>query len=197
MPSESVWFEQVDIALVDYISAVVKLPNNKGVLTSVPVTIRKPDEDFKVEVYPCITLYNLYSNRNDLRYNPERQVVKRDSFNPTLVVEDSAIPYDLTYQIDFWAKKQSEMNEMTRLWLSHNPDKYINLPVKDVSGNQRNSFMLQTEGIKKSDFISGDKRLFHSFLTYRIWVELDERVDITTPMITTVINRVDVLTGKD
>ena len=54
--SESVWFEQVDTALINYIKGIVKLPNSNGVLTSVPVKIRKPDEDFKIEEYPCITL---------------------------------------------------------------------------------------------------------------------------------------------
>lgn len=184
MPSESVWFEQVDTALIEYISNVVKLPNSKGTKVSMPINIRKPDEDFKIEVYPCITLYNLYSHRNDVRYNPERQFIKRDYENSKLDVEASAVPYDLSYQMDFWSKKQSEMNEMTRLWIAHNPEKYINLPVKDMSGNQRNSFMLQTEDIKKSDLISGDKRLFHSFITYKIWVELDERIGETKPMIT-------------
>ena len=59
--SESVWFEQVDTALIDYIKGIVKLPDASGVLTPVPVKVRKPDEDFKIEEYPCITLYNLYS----------------------------------------------------------------------------------------------------------------------------------------
>lgn len=187
MSSESVWFEQVDTALVEYISGIVKLPDSTKSLVSVPVTIRKPDEDFKVEEYPCISLYNLYSNRNEMRYNPERQVVSRNVEDKVMVVEASAIPYDLEYQIDFWSKLQSEMNEMLRLWLSHNPDKYINLPVKDVSGNDRNSFMLQTEGLKKSDLITGDKRLFHSFITYKIWVELDEHIGSELPMVTQVV----------
>lgn len=184
MSSESVWFEQVDSALIEYIRGIVKLSNEKGELTPIPTKVRKPDEDFKIEVYPCITIYNLYSHRNELRYNPERQIVSRDVANALIRTEPGAIPYDLLYQIDFWAKMQSDMNNMLRLWVGHNPDKYINLPVKDMSGTNRNSFMLQTEDIKKSDLLSGDKRLFHSFITYKIWVELDEKISVEKPMIT-------------
>lgn len=174
--SESVWFEQVDTALINYIKGIVKLPNSNGVLTPVPVKVRKPDEDFKIEEYPCITLYNLYSKRDEERYFPDTVVVERDLDNNKIVEEKSAIPYSLFYQIDFWSRQQSQMNDMTRLWLGHHPDKYFNLPVKDLSGNDRDSFVLMTDDLKKSDFLTDTKRTFHSVLTYKVWVEIDEHL---------------------
>ena len=174
--SESVWFEQVDTALINYIKGIVKLPNSNGVLTPVPVKIRKPDEDFKIEEYPCITLYNLYSVRDEERYFPDTVVVERDVDNHRLIEEKSAIPYSLFYQIDFWSRQQSQMNDMTRMWLGHHPDKSFNLPVKDLSGNNRDSFVLMTDDLKKSDFLTDTKRTFHSVLTYKVWVEIDERI---------------------
>lgn len=174
--SESVWFEQVDTALINYIKGIVKLPNSNGVLTPVPVKIRKPDEDFKIEEYPCITLYNLYSVRDEERYFPDTVVVERDFDNHKLIEEKSAIPYSLFYQIDFWTRQQSQMNDMTRMWLGHHPDKCFNLPVKDLSGNNRDSFVLMTDDLKKSDFLTDTKRTFHSVLTYKVWVEIDERI---------------------
>ena len=174
--SESVWFEQVDTALINYIKGIVKLPNSNGVLTPVPVKIRKPDEDFKIEEYPCITLYNLYSVRDEERYFPDTVVVERDVDNHRLIEEKSAIPYSLFYQIDFWSRQQSQMNDMTRMWLGHHPDKCFNLPVKDLSGNNRDSFVLMTDDLKKSDFLTDTKRTFHSVLTYKVWVEIDERI---------------------
>lgn len=174
--SESVWFEQVDTALINYIKGIVKLPNSNGVLTPVPVKIRKPDEDFKIEEYPCITLYNLYSVRDEERYFPDTVVVERDFDNHKLIEENSAIPYSLFYQIDFWSRQQSQMNDMTRMWLGHHPDKCFNLPVKDLSGNNRDSFVLMTDDLKKSDFLTDTKRTFHSVLTYKVWVEIDERI---------------------
>lgn len=174
--SESVWFEQVDTALINHIKGIVKLPNSNGVLTPVPVKIRKPDEDFKIEEYPCITLYNLYSVRDEERYFPDTVVVERDFDNHRLIEEKSAIPYSLFYQIDFWSRQQSQMNDMTRMWLGHHPDKCFNLPVKDLSGNNRDSFVLMTDDLKKSDFLTDTKRTFHSVLTYKVWVEIDERI---------------------
>lgn len=183
--SESVWFEQVDTALIDYIKSVVKLPNSKGELVSVPVTVRKPDEDFKVESYPCITIYNLYSVRDEVRYYPDPVVVSRDTEGKTLVQEMAAIPYNLYYQIDFWSRLQSQMNDMTRLWIGHNPDRSFNLSLKDMSGNSRDSFVLLTDDLKKSDLLDGKDRTFHSMMTYRVWVEIDEKIQKVTPMITT------------
>ena len=174
--SESVWFEQVDTALINYIKGIVKLPNSNGVLTPVPVKIRKPDEDFKIEEYPCITLYNLYSVRDEERYFPDTVVIGRDFDNHKLIEEKSAIPYSLFYQIDFWTRHQSQMNDMTRMWLGHHPDKCFNLPVIDLSGNNRDSFVLMTDDLKKSDFLTDTKRTFHSVLTYKVWVEIDEHI---------------------
>lgn len=174
--SQSVWFEQVDTALINYIKGIVKLPNSNGVLTPVPVKVRKPDEDFKIEEYPCITLYNLYSKRDEERYFPDTVVVERDLDNNKIIEERSAIPYSLFYQIDFWSRHQSQMNDMTRMWLGHHPDRCFNLPVKDLSGNDRDSFVLMTDDLKKSDFLTDTKRTFHSVLTYRVWVEIDERI---------------------
>lgn len=184
--SESVWFEQVDTALINYIKGIVKLPNSNGVLTPVPVKIRKPDEDFKIEEYPCITLYNLYSVRDEERYFPDTVIVERDVDNHRLTEEKSAIPYSLFYQIDFWSRQQSQMNDMTRMWLGHHPDKCFNLPVKDLSGNNRDSFVLMTDDLKKSDFLTDTKRTFHSVLTYKVWVEIDERIRTEGYLITEV-----------
>ena len=182
--SESVWFEQVDVALINYIKGIVKLPNDNGVLTPVPVKVRKPDEDFKIEEYPCITLYNLYSTRDELRYYPDKVVVERDYEKNKLIEERGAIPYNLFYQLDFWSTKQSQMNDMTRMWLGHHPDKCFNLPVKDLSGQNRSSFVLMTDDLKKSDFLTETKRTFHSVLTYRVWVEIDERIRNESDMLT-------------
>lgn len=186
LTSESVWFEQVDIALIKHIQETVRLPNNHLVLTPVPVKVRKPDEDFKIEEYPCITIYNLYSLRDEVRYCPDDVVVARDSEANTLIKEKSAIPYSLYYQIDFWARNQSQMNDMTRMWLGYHPDRCFNLPVKDISGNDRSCFVLMTDDLKKSDFLSGIQRTFHSSLTYRVWVEIDEKLRSESPMVTAI-----------
>lgn len=182
--SESVWFEQVDTALINYIKGIVKLPNTNGVLTPIPVKVRKPDEDFKIEEYPCITLYNLYGVRDEVRYFPDKVVVERDLEKNKLIEERGAIPYNLFYQLDFWSRQQSQMNDMTRMWLGHHPDRCFNLPVKDISGQNRDCFVLMTDDLTKSDFLTENNRTFHSVITYRVWVEIDERIRNESPMIT-------------
>lgn len=184
--SESVWFEQVDTALMRYIREVVALPNGENLLTPVPVKVRKPDEDFKIEEYPCITLYNLYSLRDEVRYFPDKVVVERDYERNKLIEERGAIPYNLYYQIDFWSTRQSQMNDMTRMWLGNHPDRCFNLPVEDASGQHRSCFVLMTDDLKKSDFLTGTKRTFHSTLTYRVSVEIDERLRSESDMVSVI-----------
>lgn len=184
--SESVWFEQVDTALVEYIQSIVKLQGKNGIPIPIPVKIRKADEDFKIEEYPCITLYNLYSARDEIRYCPDSVVVQRDEVRNKLIEEKCAIPYSLFYQIDFWSRQQADMNDMTRLWLGYHPDRCFNLPVKDLSGQNRNSFVLMTDDLKKSDFLTETKRTFHSVLTYRVWVEIDEKIRVENDMVTVI-----------
>lgn len=183
--SESVWFEQVDTALIAHIKNIVRLPDSSGVLSPVPVIIRKPDEDFKVEQYPCISLYNLYSRRDKDRYYSDPVVTARDEVHKTMTLEKAAIPFSLYYQMDFWSTSITQMNEMTRRWLSATPEQCFNLPVIDLAGKSRSSFVLETDSLRKSDILTSKERTFHSFLTYRVWVELDDRVAETKPMVVT------------
>ena len=189
--SESVWFEQIDSALISLIQSTVSVYNSQGTLVPVPVKVRKPDEDFKIEEYPCITLYNLYSKRDEIRYYPDKNIVSRDVEHKTLELESSAIPYTLVYQIDFWSKLQIDMNSMTRQWLGSFPDRHFNLDVYDMAGNKRSSNVMLKDDLKKSDLLDGNERLFHSMLTYHIWVELDELPSATVPMVVEVSLKVN------
>lgn len=57
--SSSVWYEQIDKGLIEFIQSVVVLPNSDGISVPVPVRVRKADEDLKKEDYPMVTIYNL------------------------------------------------------------------------------------------------------------------------------------------
>lgn len=196
MLSESVWFEQVDTALVNFVTSKIVLTNDSGLMYAVPTTVRKPDEDFKVEQYPSITVYNTSSRFADERYDRESKILARDKFNNQGTLEEPALPYDLFYNIDFWAKTQTDMNEMTRQWLSK-VKKYFNLTVRDMTGVLRDCFVLQRGDLTKGDFISGYERTFHSIIVYRISVELDERVQTTVPIVTEPINVEETVYVKD
>ena len=58
--SANVWFEEVNVGLIKEIQSNVKYKNENGVLvplSSKAITIRKPEEEFKSEVYPCVSIY--------------------------------------------------------------------------------------------------------------------------------------------
>lgn len=60
--SRSIWFEQVNKGLIAEILNTVKVMDSSGALVSLPeksVTVRKPEDEFKVEMFPCVSIYNL------------------------------------------------------------------------------------------------------------------------------------------
>lgn len=178
--SESVWFEQVDSALMKLLRTVIQIDGKP-----VKVVVRKPDEDFSSEDYPVVSIYNLYDRFSKIRYSSEPVVVSRNVESNSLEVEQSALPYDLFYQIDFWANLQSDMNSMMKQWKSF-AHFWFNLDVLDESGNKRSCFVLSRNDFNKSDLMKDGKRLFHSFGTYKVQVELDSNIKETLPMLTNI-----------
>lgn len=176
--SETVWFEQVDTALINFIQKNIIIDGKP-----VKAKVRKPDEDFDIEDYPLVSVYNLYDRFSKHRYNPEGEVVQRDVEDNILIFEESALPYDLYYQIDFWTILQSDMNEISKQWKAKTKF-WFNLDVLDESGNPRSCFVLMRNDVAKSDLMQKGRRVFHSFATYKVQVEIDEKVYTTQPMVT-------------
>lgn len=176
--SDSVWFEQVDIALMRLLGKVIQIDGKP-----VKVVIRKPDEDFIEEDYPLVSIYNLYDRFSKNRYSPEPVVVSHNEGDNSLILEESALPYDLFYQIDFWSTLQSDMNSMTKQWKKFSKF-WFNLDVFDESGKPRSCFVLSRNDFNKADLMKSGKRLFHSFGTYKVQVELDGNVRTKAPMLT-------------
>lgn len=180
--SESVWFEQVDTALLQFIKQHITVAGD-----TVDCRVRKPDEDFKKEDYPIVSIYNMYSQRDDFRRCPNNVPVRIDKESKTLIVEKPCLPYNLFYQIDFWSMMQAHMNEMLFRWVTATDGgRDFNLPVIDTGGISRSCYCMCRDDFKKSDLVTGNNRIFHSFITYRIYVELDENIQTTEPLITEV-----------
>lgn len=178
--SESVWFEQVDTAFIQLVKNNIKVNGQ-----AVDCRVRKPDEDFKKEDYPLVSLYNVYSKRDDFRRFNGTVPVERDTVNKKLIVEQGCLPYNLFYQLDFWAMQQSHINTMLYQWVSlTNGGKDFNLPVIDTGGTSRTCYCLCKEDFKKSDLVDGNSRIFHSFITYRVYVEIDENIRSEEALIT-------------
>lgn len=183
--SANVWFEQVDIGLLNEIKNTVRVKNSKGVLVPLEdkaLIVRKPEEDFKFEVFPCASIYNTNSKFDPVRYSPDPTVVSRDTDTRIAIVEDTAIPYELFYQIDFWTQYQEDMNQMTMSWLARH-FRQFNLTVTDDGGTVRSCNCLISGQPRKSDLVLNKERLFHTIISYRIWVELDNETRYNVPIV--------------
>lgn len=177
--SESVWFEQVDTAFVALLHKVIQIDGKP-----VKVVIRKPDDDFSNEDYPLVSIYNLYDRFSKDRYSPEPILVSRNEETGKAILEDSALPHDLYYQIDFWATLQSDINSITKQWKAFSKF-WFNLDVTDESGIPRSCFVLSRNDFTKSDLLQNGSRLFHTFSTYKVQVEIDEKVQKPIPVVLT------------
>lgn len=176
--SESVWYEEVDTSLIKLLQSVIQIDGKP-----IKVVVKKPDDDFSEEEYPLVTIYSLFDRFSVDRYDPEPVVVSRDFDKKISVLEDSAQPYDLFYQIDFWSTLQSDMNSMTEQWKAFSK-RWFNLSVLDKSGTERSCFVLSRNDFNKSDLMKNGMRLFHSFGTYKVQVELDNNSQEIVSMVT-------------
>ena len=184
----SIWKEEVDTGLINEIFNTVRVPNSKGILVPLSskekqVLVRKPEEDFKPEKYPCVSIYNTGDNFSTDRYN--HNIIKKHIEGNVLTYEEGAVPFDLTYNIDFWARYQTDMNSMTKEWLK-NHFRQFNLLVTDDGGNEVYVNCLRSGNARKSDLMSGGERLFHTIISYRIWVEIKDETQYNTNVATKV-----------
>lgn len=188
--SASVWFEEVNRGLLAELQESVFIKNAQGDLIPLPkpekaFTVRKPEEDFKFEVFPCVSIYSKDYRHDPIRYNPEETLVEVNKERKIVTLEKPAVPFNLQYQIDFWARYQSDMDTMTRTWLmSH--FRGFNLPVVDDGGTERTVNVTASGGMIKSDLVLNKERLFHSIANYSIWVEIDDEVRYNVPTVLTV-----------
>lgn len=177
MSDKSVWYTEVDTALLNLLEKSLILNGN-----SVYVFVRKAEKEFKVESYPSASIYITNSKYDINRDDPniKEVFVSKDSSNATY--EDKAIPYNLSYQIDLWSKYKSEMNELTKQFIMNIP-RWFNLDVLDASGNSRSVLVRQRTSLTTRDYMSGEERIYHSTAIFNIQVELDSGVTHTKPLV--------------
>lgn len=186
---ESIWYEQVNTGLLEELKKTLRIHDRKGLLIPLPqpeVTfcVRKPEEDLKFEVFPCVSIYNLSTRYVPTRHLPleEDVVLGRDYENSQIVMEKQAVPFDLEYQVEFWSRFQTDMDDMLMSWMTTHYRQF-NLPVLTTEGTQRDVNVLQVGDIVKSDLVLLTKRLFHTIIKYSIWVEIDGGIRYTKPMV--------------
>ena len=186
--SASVWFEELSAGLLTELYNTIKVKDSDNTLVALPRTsfiVRKPEEDFKIETYPCVSIYHLNYKHDPQRYYPHPVVMSVDKEHNTAQMQDSAVPYNITVQIDFWTRYQTDMDTMTRTWLMRH-FRQFNLSVTDDGGTERTCNCLINGDVEKSDLVSGNERLYHTIIRYTVWVEIDDEVGYTEPVVGTI-----------
>ena len=147
----------------------------------IEVRPRQSEEGNEI-VFPSITFFSY--DRDMALYRKRKRDIQgtKDKENAEIEMLKPAIPYDLFYQIDFWAKSKYNINEMQRHW-DGNVEKYTLLSVVDTDGTQRESRM-ELIDYAENDYIKNSERRFHRAYTYKIMVELDERDKYIAPLVT-------------
>ena len=182
--SANVWFEEVNAGLIKEIRDSVRIKDRKGCLVPLDdkaIVVRKPEEDFKFEVFPCVSIYNSTFYHDPLRYNPTPVKIGEYKEENLAIMEEPAIPFVLNYQIDFWAEYQVDRDTMIRTWLMKH-FRQFNLDVLDDWGVDRSCNCLKQGSVVNSDLVRNGERLLHSIIKYQIWVELDEEIRYNKPM---------------
>lgn len=182
--SASVWFEDIDTALLVEIQKSVKISGNKS-LPEESVFVRKPDEDYKgkeykIDRFPSVTIYNLTSDFAVKRHIEDAKINKViDEEKAEMSFNYRPKPFNLRYQIDLWSNLQTDMNAMVGSWLVNHTRQW-NLPLLNENGEVDDSYtcnVLQEGNVNKLDLMTGDLRIFHSIIIYTIWVDLfDETI---------------------
>lgn len=183
--SANVWSEEVERGLKEEILRTVKYLDTSGkkvAITDDKVYVRDPEEDLKEEDIPCVTITQLFNRFDPRRYNPNPVIMSRNKEENTLQVQDPAVPFNLFYQIDFWSRYREDINVMTSSWLKSH-FRQFNLSVIDDGGVERSSNVLVNESMKSADLLKNQRRLFHSVISYVIWVELDDEVGYNVSMV--------------
>ncbi len=182
--SANVWFEEVNTGLIKEIRDSVRIKDRNGCLVPLDdkaIVVRKPEEDFKFEVFPCVSIYNSTFYHDPLRYNPTPVKIGEYKEENLAIMEEPAIPFVLNYQIDFWAEYQVDRDTMIRTWLMKH-FRQFNLDVLDDWGVDRSCNCLKQGSVINSDLVRNGERLLHSIIKYQIWVELDEEIRYNKPM---------------
>lgn len=183
--SANVWSEEVERGLKQEILNTVFYLTDTGIkapLTEDMVFVRDPEEDLREEQIPCVTITPLYNRFDAKRYNPNPVIMSRNDEENLLTMQDSAVPFNLFYQIDFWSRYKEDINLMTSTWLRKH-FRQFNLKVVDDGGTERSSNVIVNESLRESDLLKNQKRLFHSIISYVIWVELDDEVGYNVHMV--------------
>ena len=182
----TIWYEEVDKGFVNEILKCIKcIDRTTGEPVAIPldnIILTKPEDDYKDEVYPSVHITHLFESHDKIRYNPNQQMISKNFEKNMAQMKDSPVPFSLFFQLDFYSKYQTEINTMTASWLKKH-FRQFNLEVVDSDGDIVTINVMVNETMKSADFLEGYERIYRRIISYRIWVELDDKIVYNVPMV--------------
>lgn len=137
------------------------------------VVICKPDEDFKIEEFPCAVLQiPTYKFSIDRWSKIDRYVAGRDE-NNNYVIDSTPLPFDVYLQMDFYTKFQDDIDTLQIKWLSKF-GRDLMLEVETRGGKPSSVLVLPEGGAKRLDEVTGKERLFRLVQNFRVFARIDE-----------------------
>lgn len=190
MEVASVWKDEINRALMVYTQKAVVLDRN-GSPYKVPVQMRKPDETLKLEMHILVLLgIILWTCQTPTRTdNVEYTYVNKET--KEAINYYLPIPFDMYYQIDFWGKTWTDVDNMSKKWLQSLPPysrgKFFNLPVRNSIGNLTSVLCIQKDILRRRDTLTQGDKGIHSTITYSIQGYLGRTYNEHSGLIETVI----------
>lgn len=177
--SDTIWNREILKGFID-------LLNEKfaGKFPKFKVIVRKPDEDFKLETYPCAVLQITNSRFSvDRYYKKESYLVSKDKANYRGIVDKPPLTYDINLQLDFYANKENDLDTLEITWLSYFRRDF-NLQVKTRGGNDDDVHVMPDVGVsKRLDEMNGKDRLFRRCFNYKVYGRIEEHDRRDIPLV--------------
>lgn len=166
-----IWQLEVDTALKGKIESVV----------TCPVIFSNPSVVTTKEDYPKVSITLIDQKLNDkLKDHNSRLITKTDRFAD---MTDLPNYYDFHYQIDFWAKRPSDLNVLTGMWMANIPPR----SVLYIVGSEGEKYLANMSFLffNSLDSVNGEDTTFRRCYTYKISVPVANRT-ITRPLAQTI-----------
>lgn len=176
MSSNSVWYREVDTSLISLLKKLID-PEIK-----VYFNTERDLLDDKIK-YPYAKIHHLGERFAIERYNPHQQVTNLDVDGGEITLEDSALPYDLSYQVELISNSNNLHNTVSFKW-SSKVKPFFTLRVVDTGGVERHCFVSSERPVAIQEEAKDDKVAFRYIIRLRVRVELDENTPITSKLAT-------------
>ena len=162
--SETVWNREI---YQGFINLLHELFGNQ-----LEVYVRKNDDDFKLEKFPCVLLQITdYKFATDRYYKKQVYVQSKDYEAYKGIIESPPLTFDIALQMDFYTDSQEEMDVLSIDFINAF-QRDFNLDVENRGGKKDNIHVMPENlqgGPKRLDEVDGADRLFRlcfKFLAY-------------------------------